>query len=301
MKSSKASAASSEKNLSVALVAELSGDIKCASHQSGQVFTAESAGPLRSYNSTTGLPALFADRERDKAVTALACVKGELWAGTATGDLAVYNLANGELVVKPFLAHKDGVFCITAAHTGDGAVVVTGGADFQVKVWGPGGAPWASSGQHHGAVKSLLWLSADAVLGVPGALWSGSADAVLFEWADANGDMKLGNAAAEGRALKSGGSTGAAPGVSSLCYVSTTNEVWAGYDDGKMRAWPRQGGSATASAAEMASHKGTVSSIAVMGVHVWSAGADRALLGGYVRCCLRVGWALWAFNSKNIK
>ena len=53
---------------------------------SRRLYTADSAGPIRVWESISGKSTLFDQRDRDKAVTALACILDtDLWAGTATG------------------------------------------------------------------------------------------------------------------------------------------------------------------------------------------------------------------------
>ena len=136
---------------------------ECAASAHGTVFVGESDGPVRAYNANDGVSRLFIDRDRDKSVNCLAVVNGsDLWVGGAAGDLSVYSLrspVDGRLVkhghpkTRPVLAHDKGVW--TIANVRD-RFVVTGGADFQVRVWNVDGSPRAASHHHSGAVKCVL-------------------------------------------------------------------------------------------------------------------------------------------------
>jgi len=97
---------------------------------------------------------VFIERERDKAVNCVCVVGGmDLWVGGAAGDLAVFALATGEKKVKPFIAHDKGVSAISAVRE---KFVVTGGADFQFRVWTLQCKVVGHSGHHHGRAWQTL-------------------------------------------------------------------------------------------------------------------------------------------------
>jgi hypothetical protein len=85
-------------------------DIKPCTGAAGarRLYTAENSGSLLVWESISGKSSVFEARDRDKPqITCLACVgETDLWAGTATGDLAVYNMTTAEMLLKPWLAHK---------------------------------------------------------------------------------------------------------------------------------------------------------------------------------------------------
>eukprot|EP00959_Pyramimonas_sp_CCMP1952_P458914 9477416-Pyramimonas_sp.AAC.1 len=87
-----------------------------------RLYTAENSGSVLVWESISGKSSVFEQREKDKPqITCLACVgESDLWAGTATGDLMVYSMTTAEITLKPWLAHKEGVFCMAEAKLGDG-------------------------------------------------------------------------------------------------------------------------------------------------------------------------------------
>jgi hypothetical protein len=101
-------------------------------------------------------------------------------------------------------------------------------------VWSATGEALTRSSHHHGAVRCVL--VQPSLPGGKAVVWTGGADGVVYAWTDGKRDMLV-NAAAEGRAYKVQGSN--AVGVASLCPVQTPRglEMWAGYDNGVIRAW----------------------------------------------------------------
>ena len=300
-------------NLHVALVAEVRAEAKCAASAHGTVFVGESDGPIRAYNANDGVSRLFIDRDRDKSVNCLAVVNGsDLWVGGAAGDLSVYSLkspVDGKLVqhghpkTKPILAHDKGVWSI--ANVRD-RFVVTGGADFQVRVWNVDGTPRAASHHHSGAVKCILDFPPTDTL--PPAVWTGALDGRVFAWDDPNDDGRI----RENDGMFLPGASKA--GVTAMCAHPDGHEAWVGYDDGRIRVFARQNGFVK-NDAQM--HSKAVSCLVPMGDHVWSGSGDHLVVawdaktkacafilpdqGGFVRAATRVGWAAWIMTSKAIK
>ena len=300
-------------NLHVALVAEVRAQAKCAASAHGTVFVGESDGPVRAYNANDGVSRLFIDRDRDKSVNCLAVVNGsDLWVGGAAGDLSVYSLrspVDGRLVkhghpkTRPVLAHDKGVW--TIANVRD-RFVVTGGADFQVRVWNVDGSPRAASHHHSGAVKCVLDFPPTDTL--PPAVWTGALDGRVFAWDDPDDDGRI----RENDGMFLPGPSKA--GVTAMCAHPDGHEAWVGYDDGRVRVFARQNGFVK-NDAQM--HSKAVSCLVPMGDHVWSGSGDHLVVawdaktkacafilpdqGGFVRAATRVGWAAWIMTSKAIK
>jgi hypothetical protein len=55
-----------------------------------RVYTADSTGPIRTWEALAGKSSVFVHRERDQVVTALCCVSNtDLWVGSASGVRAL--------------------------------------------------------------------------------------------------------------------------------------------------------------------------------------------------------------------
>jgi hypothetical protein len=82
----------------------------------------------------------------DAVILAVAVVGGNLWAADGRGNVAVFDAASGDVLLRPFSAHNGEIRAIAASP--HGGYVVTGGTDFQTRTWGPLGERLGGSGQH---------------------------------------------------------------------------------------------------------------------------------------------------------
>ncbi len=305
-------------NLRVALVADVRSDSKCAVAAPGTVFAASSDGPIRAYETATGAARDFIDRERDKPVSCMALVNNgsDLWVGGAAGDLTVFSARSpvdggfaprGAIKSKPFLAHDKGVHVVLNVRD---RYVVTGGADFQTRVWSCDGKPACASHHHSGAVKCAIDFAPDPFdATLPPAVWTGASDGKVFAWDDVEGT---------GAMKESGGrflSGASAAGVSAMCAHPDGHEAWVGYDDGRLRVFARQNGFVKNDARTM--HSKAVTALVPMGDHVWSGGGDHLLCawdaktkscayilpdqGGFIRGGVVAGWGAWFLTPKKIR
>lgn len=120
------------------------GKNKCVTLHEGSLYAATTGEGVRKWNARTGametvLPSsLFSD-----PIHSLCVVGHCLWvntgSNTSSGNIVIYDLETGQVKVKAFAAHKSEVTCM-AAGPGD-KYVVTGGVDFNVKLWTPEGSP----------------------------------------------------------------------------------------------------------------------------------------------------------------
>lgn len=178
-----------------------------------------------------------------------------------------------------------------------------------MKFWSLTGSFITQSGHHSGAVRALLPLPPIGDVPGPPHLWSASDDGTIFAWCDKASSGKV--LEEDGRKMTSSG--GKACNVLLAVGIHGAEEIWAGYDDGLICVFGREG---SFPGAELRRHRAPVSSLVDMGAQVWSAGGDRSILawdvdthtlvyhvgdaGGYVRAAIRTGWAFWAFSSKGV-
>ena len=120
------------------------GKAKCVTLHDGLIYSATAGEGVRRWNAKTGSVETYLPASTFNDPIHSMCVVGRsLWvntgSNTSSGNIVIYDLDTGQVKVKAFAAHKSEITCM-AAGPGE-QYVITGGVDFNVKLWSPEGSP----------------------------------------------------------------------------------------------------------------------------------------------------------------
>ncbi|KAJ9529806.1 hypothetical protein QJQ45_022230 [Haematococcus lacustris] len=275
------------------------------------IYCASQAEGVRRWHVSSGAsevlvePSAFQD-----PVHCLAVVARNLWVCTGNnataGSVVIFDLDTAAPKCKPFAAHKGEITAMVAGV--GGKYMVTGGVDFQVKVWGPDGTPLVTSNHHNKQVEALLLtpLTKGAGTASSGKLWTAAADASLAVWSDEAGSGLL--EASKTKVVKVEG------GRAIKIMVLNGSSVWCGCEGGQVCVY---GVEDVVLRRAFRPHQDTVDAMASVGNQVWSGSRDRSIIahdaashaplftlgdqGSGVRSLLCHGWYVWTFSMKHIR
>ncbi|KAJ9529693.1 hypothetical protein QJQ45_014458 [Haematococcus lacustris] len=236
------------------------------------IYCASQAEGVRRWHVSSGAsevlvePSAFQD-----PVHCLAVVARNLWVCTGNnataGSVAIFDLDTAAPKCKPFAAHKGEITAMVAGV--GGKYMVTGGVDFQVKVWGPDGTPLVTSNHHNKQVEALLLtpLTKGAGTASSGKLWTAAADASLAVWSDEAGSGLL--EASKTKVVKVEG------GRAIKIMVLNGSSVWCGCERGQVCVY---GVEDVVLRRAFRPHQDTVDAMASVGNQVWSGSRDRSII-----------------------
>mmetsp|Transcript_33316 Transcript_33316/g.99196 ORF Transcript_33316/g.99196 Transcript_33316/m.99196 type:complete len:316 (-) Transcript_33316:333-1280(-) len=246
-----------------------SGKPKCVCLSGDVLYTGSGTDGVKRWSAATGgndilLPAsLFSD-----PVHAITVVGDNVWVCTGNnanaGTIVVYDINTKALKTKGFAAHKGEVTCMAPGPGGN--YVITGGVDFQVKLWTPDGSPLMTSNHHNKQVDCILVTPSKAGGNTDsgGVVWTGSTDGTVYCWSDDDG---------RGKADVSKGKSISIPGnkqVKSMAYLD--GHVWVGCDGGQVCVISV----ATSKVVKtLKPHGETVDALAAVGNQMWSGSRDK--------------------------
>eukprot|EP00026_Physarum_polycephalum_P002359 Phypoly_transcript_02365.p1 GENE.Phypoly_transcript_02365~~Phypoly_transcript_02365.p1 ORF type:complete len:907 (+),score=163.85 Phypoly_transcript_02365:107-2722(+) len=199
----------------------------------------------------TGVTSKRLTRKCD-CIWALAAVRDEIWAACSDGDIVAYQRSNGKVLQK-WQAHLGGTFCLVT----NGEKIISGGADWVIRVWSGHGALAKCYFGHTNAVRCLLV--------VDDTLWSGADDRSIRVWPLQAQDVEC---------LQE--LQGHTDSVLCMCKCDTVTPctVWTSGADQTIRVWDQT----YRCSHKLKSHKGWVTGLVVAGRTVWSSSADKTIV-----------------------
>ncbi|GMH33735.1 hypothetical protein BSKO_01569 [Bryopsis sp. KO-2023] len=166
------------------LVNKNSSNARAVTQVANELYTSTRKG-IRKWSLTDGSSEAVIEAESfSSMVHALLVVESDLWACLGDGHIAIYDVETRFPKRKPFRGHNGEILCVTQGIPN--RTVITGGADFQVKVWNREGEILSTSGHHHGAVECVLALQHPIF-----TVYTGSADGSVFRFQPNALDGKL--------------------------------------------------------------------------------------------------------------
>eukprot|EP00736_Rhodelphis_marinus_P010043 Rmarinus@m.10605 len=166
------------KDLHDTLVASLRADVRSIlpitlPDGSTQVWCGERNGTLVTRNLHGIDHSVIKGHKPKDFVTCLARVDvSAIWAGLATGDITVYSIADHCFLRRIEKAHVGGVNTIQRLEDR----VLSGGVDWQVKIWSADGQILQCFGGHTHSVKVAVWIPETVTV------WSGGNDGRILVW-----------------------------------------------------------------------------------------------------------------------
>ncbi|KAK9868429.1 hypothetical protein WJX84_002565 [Apatococcus fuscideae] len=224
--------------------------------------------------------------------------------GTGGTIIAFQPIEDGLNRRQELAGHSGGVSCLLHCQHQGRPVMLSAGADFQVKLWSSEGKLLRTSAHHHASVEALATAPSNASTNM---VWTGSSDGTLF--AVPISSEPSGPAEAPlARRIKAT----AVAGIT--CIVPVGSLMWVGRANGSISVF-NPGSEAMLS--EVTSRSARISCMGVVGQHVWVGYADRHITvhdaktadflysvgdqGGFLKSLQVNGWNIWAINSTGIR
>jgi len=244
----------------------------------------------------------------------------EVWVGMRSGVISVHGCVT-TTCFKEIRHHQGVVTAITVEKSGE--CIWSGGEDFGIAVWDIKGRHLWNLDGHRGKIHFMLPMGP--------RMWSGAQDGCIRVWSNGSTDcLHQMPACTEKKpdqealfvefdskqAVKNMAQYG-----SPTAAVRAGESVWVGYDNGTVRVWSSLGHHLMEAIPDVAPRLKRVSSMQLMGEHVWASGQadgiyvfDRASMkrlhvhkghGSYINQICRVGWferrVLWSVSRGEAK